>query len=124
MMISAPETRFRLVSGPHGWGWVLGGGTHGAIVGTSATYHPTVHACLHSIELTQEAPLSRLRVTGSDTGGWGWELVDDGGRPLAQSAISYADCTRARSEMMQFRRCAVRAVTPGRVAAHTGTRTG
>jgi hypothetical protein len=120
--------RFRLVSGPHGWGWVLGGGRHDEIVGTSATYHPTVHACLHSIELTQDAPLSRLRVTGSDAGGWGWDLVDDAGRPLAHSVVSYATSARARCAMMTFRRSAVCATTPGRTAeparGRTGVRTG
>ena len=107
------DARFRRVSGPHGWGWVLADGPHGHIVGTSAVYHPTVHACRHSIDLTQSAPLHRLRVTGSDLGGWGWELVDDYGRPLAQSVTSYGDRTRARSEMMLFRRVAVRAVPAG-----------
>jgi hypothetical protein len=124
MHIYSSDPRFRLVSGPHGWGWVLAGGPHGQIVGTSAVYHPTVRACQHSIDLTQSAPLHRLRVTGSDSGGWGWELVDDSGRPLAQSVTSYGDSTRARSEMIQFRRVAVRAVPAGRIAEHPAARTG
>jgi hypothetical protein len=37
---------------------------------------------------------------------------------------SYGDSTRARSEMIQFRRVAVRAVPAGRIAEHPAARTG
>jgi hypothetical protein len=117
-------SRFRLVSGPHGWDWVLTGTSGDDVLGTSAAPHPTVSSCRHNIALVQDAPLSRLCVTGSDGTGWRWELLDDTGRPLARSVVSYPDSRDCREWMMRFRRSAVHAAPPAGSAPAVLTRRG
>jgi hypothetical protein len=111
MTLSVTGTRFRVVSGPHGWGWVLTDDGRGDVLARSAAHHPTVRACRHGIELVQTAPLSHLHVLAVD-GGWCWELRDDAARVLARSVASFRDRAVCRSEMMRFRRSAVRAAAP------------